>query len=218
MIFFIGDTIAQNESIDYLKAADQLHTLYEVLDEYGVFEKTTFLLGDCDYDPDFFVWRKRVNVQSLVKLPIGSNLRLKISHGDDLDIDELLIEGPMTDEKIYDWRRGYIPFDFYFETREKKRQKRRKRGRRKAEKEQSDQKKVIREEEVRITGHGKIVYCNKKHRLLVVPSIKDYWREKTHVIEIGLIGYGTNENQHEWNMTVLSPFEHKNEKGSNNEN
>ena len=63
-------------------------------------------------------------------------------------------------------------------------------------------------DEVRIVGHGQREHCNRKHRLLAVPSMEEYWKgeEKERFDKIGLFGYGTSDNQWAWTIDLLSPF------------
>lgn len=104
-IIFLGDTIDWRETENSANALNQLNIMKEILEEYNTLVKTTFMLGNHDYSPDFFQWRVPVRTKREVHLSVRTGLSVRICHGDRLGIDKYVTEEEVTKAQIRQFRK-----------------------------------------------------------------------------------------------------------------
>ena len=166
LIVFLGDTVDITETTDeeIIEALGQLYVLYEVLESYGILEKTVFLLGNHDYNATYYRWRKRVRVEDSIALQLFRTMpRALISHGDGLGLERLLKSGPLTGKHILQWKstlRNKIANCY------------------------------AKEDDLVIVGHGHLGRLFQKEGFLMVPSMRKYWRNPPEDLGwLGILGY-----------------------------
>ncbi len=166
LIVFLGDTVDITGTTDeeLVEAIGQLHVLYEVLDQYEILDKTVFLLGNHDYNATYYRWRKRVRVEDSISLQLFRTMpRALISHGDGLGLERLMKSGSLTRKRILQWKGNLKDkiADCYAKV-----------------------------EDLVVVGHTHLGRLFPKEGFLMVPSMRNYWRNPPKDLGwLGILGY-----------------------------
>lgn len=102
MIVFLGDTldwIGTTEK-EYAKAKKYLFQIYEILEFHGMIDRVVFILGNHDYTPGLFTWRRKIKVLPKHDLPLNESLFTRIVHGDNKGMENIARTDKFTDADI----------------------------------------------------------------------------------------------------------------------
>ena len=181
VIVLQGDIIDRTATTDFGKAKKQLHTLFEILNEFNLISKLVFILGNHDYDPRYFLWRKLLLIRPYVRMSLYPYQDVIIHHGDNLGVEPLMRKRVLQDSDVQKWRENLTrPIGG----------------------------KLVRPHDVIMAGHTHRGYCNRKEYTLAVPSIRKILESASnrHLGYLGMFCFSADDDPWDWNIAIESPL------------
>ncbi len=180
IIIFLGDTIDKTAATNFTIAQDQLHILYETLDNLGMLHKTIFIRGNHDYDMRYFQWRKPINTSIEMRWSLKPYQDLIFIHGDNTQIEQYIDKQEIREQDIQNWRTNF-----------KKPVKRCK----------------VRIGDFIVSGHLHKGFCERKRYSLGVPSVQNYWQSPKKEGWVGLFCFSTCDYQWDCFIAIENPYQ-----------
>lgn len=179
-LVFLGDTIdnLKNRKM-FSKALAQYHILSKTLDEYNMVPKTLYLQGNHDPPPQYFVWRKPVQVWREVRIALHPYQDVIMCHGSHMGLEPYMNQH-MTDEKVEEWRTNL---------------------------ECPVMNKKIRKDDYLIVGHKHDGFLNREANSMGVPAMKTYINSplQDKLSCIGMFCIGSEDNLYKPHLAIEKP-------------